>query len=168
MSSKTSDYPTPPADKKVTTKVYSRTLPAGFSLEESYDEWLKFTWIGGGNLSLAKAPIVREPGDAVTGLGLVREIPPIGIQEKIVGAERPKEVYYTVTNPSALTFQCIYHLGKVEWKQEEGEEKGEIKVEWTISVVPWFGFGWWVALMGYIVINSLLDNYLKHVKNLKK
>lgn len=133
----------PPPTENIVTKIYHRTLPPGVTMTEAYDEWLQFTWIDGGGLSLGKPPIIRERGDAVTGEGLLREIPPIGIQEKIVAVNRPSDVTYRVINPGWTTYQVHWHQGSVKWT--EGDTG--ILVEWSISVVPWLGFGWWVTLM---------------------
>lgn len=140
------DAALPPPDKRIVTKVYRRTLPPGISLNKAYDEWLQYTWIDGGGLSVGKPPIIRERGDLVTGQGLLREIPPIGIQEKILAAERPSAVTYRVVNPGWTTYQVHWHKGSVKWTKGATDAEG-IVVEWSISVVPWFGFGWWVSLM---------------------
>jgi len=136
----------PPPNKGIVTNIYRRTLPPGVSINEAYDEWLKYTWIEGGGLALGPPPIIREQGNPVTGEGLLREIPPIGIQEKILTADRPSAVTYRVMNPGWTTFQVHWHRGSVKWT-EGATDADDILVEWSVSVVPWFGFGWWVSLM---------------------
>jgi hypothetical protein len=145
-TSTSSGDPPPPPDKGIVTRSYSGTLPPGVSMNEAYDEWLQYTWIEGGGLSLGPPPIIRELGDTVTGEGLLREIPPIGMQEKILTADRPSAVTYRVMNPGWTTFQVYWHLGSVKWTKDAMDAES-IQVEWTVSVVPWFGFGWWVSLM---------------------
>ena len=140
------DAPPPPPNKGIVTNIYRRTLPPGVSVNEAYDEWLKYTWIEGGGLALGPPPIIRERGNTLTGEGLLREIPPIGIQEKILTADRPSAVTYRVMNPGWTTFQVHWHQGSVRWTEGATDADG-ILVEWSVSVVPWFGFGWWVSLM---------------------
>lgn len=145
-STSSSGDPPPPPDKGVVTRIYQGTLPPGMSMNEAYDEWLQYTWIDGGGLSLGPPPIIRERGDLVTGKGLLREIPLVGIQENILTADRPSALTYRVMNPGLTTFQVYWHLGSVKWTKGATDADG-VQVEWAISVVPWFGFGWWVSLM---------------------
>ncbi len=159
------NLPPPPAGKRIMTKVYRGTLPPGVSLNDAYDQWLQYVWIEGGGLSITKPPIVLEQAtDPASGQGLLREIPPTGIQEKIVAADRTAGVVkYKVMNPGAKTYQVYWHEGTVQWTKGATPQDG-LGVEWTVAIVPWFGWGWFVGLMAkFVVGKELLPKYIAHV-----
>ena len=115
-----------------TVLTFYRDIPPGMDANGIYDEWLQWVWIGGAGvgpkpqgkaclaLHLKSKPMhsidhvsplhvcickVVERGDAVTGVGCLRNIPPINIKEKILEATRPTRVYYNVQNPGTWTYQ---------------------------------------------------------------
>lgn len=84
-------------NEKRIERTYTKLLPPHVtSAAEAYDAWLQYAWIAGADLPLAKAPIIVERGDLQSGSGLLRRIPPIGIEEKIVDASYPARVEYKV------------------------------------------------------------------------
>lgn len=87
--------------------------------------------------------IKTQTGDLQSGDGLLRRIPPIGIEEKIVAASYPKLVEYKVMNPGWTTFQVHDHKGEVRFEEVEGEGEGgkRVRISWLLSIRPWFGFG---------------------------
>ena len=84
-------------NEKRVERTYTKLLPPHVTTAaEAYDAWLQYAWIGGADLPLAKAPVILERGDLQSGNGLLRRIPPIGIEEKIVDASYPARVEYKV------------------------------------------------------------------------
>jgi hypothetical protein len=51
--------------------------------------------------------IDQPPGDIQSGKGLLRRIPPVNIEEKIVDAAYPTRVEYKVMNPGACGFLSL-------------------------------------------------------------
>lgn len=89
--------PSSAGNEKRVERTYTKLLPPHVtSAAEAYDAWLQYAWIEGADLPLAKAPIILERGDPQSGNGLLRRIPPIGIEEKIVDAAYPARVEYKV------------------------------------------------------------------------
>jgi len=107
-------------------------------------------------------PLLVNPGDAATGVGLVvTRIPPLALQEGIVdysqkvmvvnGQEQivEKEILYRVLNPGWLTFPLAKHEGRVRVFQTEATETGqdgclclEWNVQWTPLPVPILNSQW--------------------------
>lgn len=93
-------------NEKRVERTYTKLLPPHVtSASQAYDAWLQYAWIGGADLPLAKAPIIVERGDLQSGNGLLRRIPPIGIEEKITSANYPNSLEYKVVNPGWTTYQ---------------------------------------------------------------
>ena len=103
-------------------------------------------------------PLLVDPGDAATGVGLVvMRIPPLALREGIVdysqrvmlvkGKEQvvEKEIIYRVLNPGWLTFPLAKHEGRVRVCQEVDQDGClclEWHVRWTPLPVPIFNSQW--------------------------
>lgn len=102
----------------------------------------------------------------MTGVGCLRTVPPIGLQEKVVAAERPGRATYRVMNPGLLTYQVSFHEGVVSFREQDGG--GGVKVDWDISVVPLWGCGLLVRLITNLVLTTYMKNFTKAMADSSK
>jgi hypothetical protein len=104
-------------------------------------------------------------GDSLSGEGLLREIPPIGLREKITKAERANFLTYNVENPSAFTFPVEWHQGQFSFSDSNSGD-GSSDLLWDIDFVPMkLSFAsLLVTKISEAIIQVYLTNLAKHLE----
>jgi hypothetical protein len=101
------------------------------SRSEVYEAVVNYLFRQGGGFG--PPPRIIEAGEVKSGRGLLREVAPIGLRERILEAKQGEEFTYTVENPSPFMYPTDYHLGTFSFS--EGRD-GATTLTWTIDYLP--------------------------------
>eukprot|EP01041_Mallomonas_annulata_P010095 gene10095-21032_t len=121
-----------PTAKYSTRIAYSLRLP-NVRRDTVYDASLSYLFRDGGGLG---KPEILITGDPVTGNGCLRKLAVIGLEEKIVFADRPKGFEYTITNPSMLAYPASYNHFRLSFEDGNIENGKGVVVKWEVFFTP--------------------------------
>lgn len=138
------------------TVKFQQRIPS-FSSSKVYSSCIEYLFREGAGLG---QPLILDAGNKITGVGLRRQLPVVGLIETILDGNGNDSFSYTVENPTLFTYPVTWHRGKFTF---EKCADGNTDLHWQVDFVPIKFCGPLAVSFTKLILGIYLNALSKHL-----